>query len=53
MESVIHTNECKGFSKLPDDLFRHRTVNNSNWFVDPYDRANTQGIEITRVQEKH
>ena len=50
--SVIQTDEWKGYSKLSQDGFIHRTVNHSRWFVNPRTGVHTQGIERLWVDAK-
>ena len=43
--SIIHTDCWRGYSKLQDNGYEHRTVNHSENFVDPSTGTHTQNIE--------
>ena len=50
--STIVTDQSRGYSKLEEDGFLHKTINHSKWFVDPESGAHTQGIERVQVEGK-
>ena len=50
--SYVVTDEWAGYRRLCDDGFLHKTVNHSQWFVNPADGFHTQGIERMWVDGK-
>ena len=51
-DSVIHTDEWRGYCQLNANGFLHNIVNHSKHFIDPVTGVDIQGVERTWIEEK-